>query len=121
MADSSLTQVHIPPNDRAIATAVNTTLRSLGSAVGTSLSGAIIQQHLRIRLKEIAHGDEHLEHVLKDIRDSLDANKLLPPYLQVSVRDSYAEATSFVFGAQICSFMLAFCGSLGMKEIDLEE
>ncbi len=120
MADPSRTQVHIPPADRAIATACNTTLRSLGSAVGTSLSGAIIQQRLCTRLKDIAHGDEHLKEVLEDVRNSLDAIKLLPPYLQISVRGSYAGATSFAFGAQMCSFILAFLGSLGMREIDLE-
>ena len=120
-ADLNPTQFHIPPADRAIATACNATLRSLGSAVGTSLSGAIIQQRLRVGLKDIAHGDRSLEEALEDVRNSLDAIKLLPPQLQVSVRDSYAGATRFAFGSQMCSFIIAFLGSLGMKEIDLEE
>ncbi len=120
MADRSSTKVHIPPVDRAIATACNITFRSLGAALGTSLSGAVIQQRLRIRLEGIANGDEALEKALEDVRNSLDAIKMLPPRLQASVRESYAGATRWAFGVQMCSFVVAFLGGLGMKEVDLD-
>ena len=40
--------------------------------------------------------------------------------LHPSVRDSYAGATKWAFAVQMGSFVVAFLGGLGMKEVDLD-
>ena len=92
IADLCRTKVDIPSADRAIATGCNIELRSLGAALRTSLPRAFIQQRLRIRHGEITHGDKSVKKALEDVRNNLDAMKLLPVQLQASVRDNRAFA-----------------------------
>lgn len=90
--------------DQAVATACSFLFRSLGSAVGVSLVGVLIQHVLQMRLRsslEFAEADR----ILGSISQSLDTIKDLPPALRTVVRDYYGSGIQAGFA--MCVALLA--------------
>ena len=79
--------------DLAAVTASSYLFRSLGSVVGLSLSSTVIQQSLRGQLAERLESGKDTEHIIQQIRESLDYIKTLEPGMAEIVRKCYAVAT----------------------------
>ena len=109
---------NVEKSDQAIATACFYVFTQLGSAVGTSVAGTIIQNVLRTRLNDLSvSGDvSGAVDAISNARDSLDFVKQLPPELQVVVRGIYASAIMFSFVYSMGDFVLAFLCTTGIKE-----
>ncbi|KAL9129668.1 MAG: hypothetical protein Q9217_001947 [Psora testacea] len=97
------------PEDQAIATACSYLFRSLGSVVGLSLAATVVQQSLRMQLEDRLGSGEDAEHIVKNVRESLEYVKGLSPELQVTVRQCYGSATRHGF---IMMFGLVFCAAI---------
>lgn len=102
---------NVPKSDQAIATACFFVFTQLGSAVGTSVGGTIIQTVLRIRLSDISIGED-----ISNARDNLDFVKSLAPELQKIVRDIYASATGYSFYFSMGNCVLALLCAIGIRE-----
>lgn len=109
---------NVEKSDQAIATACFYVFTQLGSAVGTSVAGTIIQNVLRTRLNDLSVGDDVPGAIdaISNARDSLDFVKHLPPELQVVVRGIYASAIGFSFVYSMGDFVLAFLCATGIRE-----
>ena len=85
--------------DLGVATSASAFLRSLGSALGVALSGAILTSRLRGTAAAGAAGAQDLDHIAQ-----------LPPALHAAVVGAYAHALSatFLAGAAIagCAFVV---------------
>ncbi|KAL9025148.1 MAG: hypothetical protein Q9196_005984 [Gyalolechia fulgens] len=95
--------------DQAVATASSFLFRSLGSAIGVSLVGLVIDQVLGAKIRA-ALDPQDADQILGKIKSSLDFIKLLRPELQIAVRESYSAALQS--GFVMCSALLAisaFC------------
>ena len=92
--------------DQAVATACSFLFRSLGSAVGVSLVGVLIQGVLKTRL-EASLSPEDADRILHDLAQSLDSIKELSPSLRDIVRDSYGGGIQAGFA--MCMGFLVMC------------
>lgn len=107
---------NVSNTDQAIALSLFYTSIQLGSAIGTSITGTIIQNGLRVRLGTLFQDDPAGRDIATWARDSLDFINHLTPTVQAMVRRIYAEAVD-----QACYFILinlglAFCCALCIKE-----
>ena len=99
------------PEDQAIATACSYLFRSLGTVAGISLLNAILQQQLRTRLQVILGNGEEAEHVIQEVRQSLEYIKNLDPSTARLVRIAYAGSIRFAFGTIIMAVFASFISS----------
>lgn len=83
----------------------------MGSAVGTSIGGIIIQSVLRARLSDIS-----IEEDISHARDNLDFVKRLAPEVQVIVRGIYSLAIRYSFIFALGNFVLAILCVIGVRE-----
>lgn len=100
------------PADQAVATACSYLFRSLGSVVGLSLSATVVQQSLRIQLRDRLKSGKDAEHIVNRVRQSLDYIKTLDPEAREIVRQCYGTATragfALMLGIVACA-MLSSC------------
>ena len=91
--------------DQAIATACSYLFRSLGSVVGLSLSAAVVQQSLKMELREHLGSGKEAALIERHVRESLDYIKTLKPNLQIIVRECYGSSVrnAFIFAIVIAS------------------
>ena len=78
--------------DQAIATACTYLFRSLGSVVGVSLSATVVQQSLKMQLRDRLKQGKDADSIERNIRQSLDYINTLPPRIQVIARECYGNA-----------------------------
>ena len=95
------------PKDQAIATACSYLFRSLGSAIGLSISSTVVQQSLRTQLREKLSGDQ-ADEIVERVRQSLEYIIELDPATRELVRLCYQKATNAAFGLAV----VLVCGSL---------
>ena len=100
---------NISNTDQAIALACFYTFSQLGSAIGTSITGTIIQNVLRARLGRLFKDDPAGKNIASRARYSLDYIDHLAPALQESVRKIYAEAEGQAFYFILMDLALGFC------------
>lgn len=86
------------PSDMAIVTACSYLFRSLGSAVGVSLSAALVQQRLRDQLAKMLGDGEETDKIVQGVRESLEYLEKLSPEVREVVRQCYQKAVSASFG-----------------------
>ena len=86
------------PQDQAIATACSYLFRSLGSIVGLSLSSTVVQQSLRIQLRDRLRSGKDADQIVRRVRESLDYIKTLDPEVKEMVRQSYGSAVRAGYG-----------------------
>ena len=102
------------PADQAVATACSYLFKSLGSAIGVSLSTTVVDEVLRKNLRQSLGSGKDADNIVQGVRQSLDHIKTLPKETAYIVRDCYGKATRaafaltvlIVFGAAISSFFI---------------
>ncbi|KAK2467212.1 hypothetical protein APHAL10511_000761 [Amanita phalloides] len=106
---------HAGPADQASATAVSFLFRSLGSVLGLSAGGTLIQSTLRYLLQRRLSRDD-VQEIVKCVRQSLSCLNKLDPGTKATVVQSYAEAiqVTFLFTAAVAT--LAMLSSLFIEE-----
>ncbi|KAL8651875.1 MAG: hypothetical protein Q9210_003011 [Variospora velana] len=87
--------------DQAVATACSYLFRTMGSVVGLSLSATVVQQSLRNQLQERLNSGKDAEEVVRQVRQSLDYIKTLPPEVKQVVKECYSHATRDGFGLML--------------------
>ena len=88
-------------DDQAVATACSYLFRSLGSVIGLSLSATVVQQSLRMQLRDRLKSGKDAEEIVKSVRESLDYIKTLEPDVREIVRQCYGTATRAGFGLML--------------------
>ncbi|KAL9710035.1 hypothetical protein Ac2012v2_007097 [Leucoagaricus gongylophorus] len=96
--------------DQAIATAVSYLFRSMGSVIGLSISGTLVQSTLRSVLYRTLHG-KNVERVVHRVRESLDYLAELDLETQLVVRSAYADAVHNVLIFSVSMAMAAMISS----------
>ena len=107
----ALTVNSVPKSDQAIATACFYVFTQVGSAVGSSIGGMIIQSVLRARLSDVSIGED-----ISHARDNLDFVKHLAPEVQKIVRDIYSSAIGYSFDFALGNCLLACLCVVGIRE-----
>ncbi|KAF4627847.1 hypothetical protein G7Y89_g10304 [Cudoniella acicularis] len=79
------------PSDQAIATACTYLFRSLGSVTGVSLSATVVQQSLRMNLREALKDGKEVDEIVDRVRQNLDYIGTLPPAVGRLVRGEEVE------------------------------
>lgn len=88
---------------------------SLGSVVGLSLSATVIQQSLRIQLRDrLSHGED-VGRIVQKVRESLEYIKTLEPETREIVRLCYGIATTNGFGFMLGVVSFAMLSSCALR------
>lgn len=90
------------PADQAVATACSYLFRSLGSVVGLSVSSTVVQQTLKIQLRDRLESGKDADIIVSRVRESLDYIKTLEPDVREIVRQCYGSATRAGFALMLC-------------------
>lgn len=104
------------PSDMAIVTACSYLFRSLGSAVGVSLSAALVQQRLRDQLAKMLGDGDETERIVQGVRESLEYLEKLTPEVREVVRQCYQKAVSSSFGLAAIVVMASVLSSIFVVE-----
>ncbi|KAL8962723.1 MAG: hypothetical protein Q9193_000910 [Seirophora villosa] len=102
--------------DQAVATACSYLFRTMGSVVGLSLSSTVVQQSLRNQLQERLNSGKDAEEVVRQVRQSLDYIKTLPPDVRQVVQDCYSHATRDGFGLMLGITFFAMLSAWFIRE-----
>ncbi|MCJ1341756.1 hypothetical protein MMC09_007053 [Bachmanniomyces sp. S44760] len=103
-------------DDQAVATACSYLFRSLGSVIGLSLSATVVQQSLRMQLRDRLKSGKDAEEIVKSVRESLDYIKTLEPDVREIVRQCYGTATRAGFGLMLGIVAFAMFSSFFIRE-----
>ena len=95
---------NVSADEQAVATACSYLFRALGSVLGISLATTIVQQSLKIELRERLRGDRDVDKIAKRVRESLGYIDTLDPKIQAIVRDCYG------FAIRNCFVLLTIIG-----------
>jgi MFS family permease len=115
--------------DLGIATSSNTFFRSLGGAFGTAIFGTILNQQVSSNLRSgfanlESNNPDQLANLDPSLIDSLQNNTeaiaTLPPLVEVTVLESFAEAFQTVFWVALPVVLLGFVFALFLKEKPLQ-
>lgn len=107
--------------DQAVATACTYLFRSLGSVVGISIGGTLIQQVLRKELGSHLKSGHKADKIVERVRQSLDYINELDPKTRELVRICYQKAETAVFALAIVVSAGAIISALFMKEKKLSK
>ena len=78
--------------------------RSLGSAIGISFSGIILQHFLRDGLREALKDGEGADRIIRHVLQSLEYTRKLDGKLQDIVEATYNDAIRMTILFQLCLF-----------------
>jgi hypothetical protein len=109
------------PKDQAVATACTYLFRSLGSAIGVSLSATAVQQSLRTQLRSSLKSGKEADKIVDKVRHSLDYIKKLEPHTREIVMKCYQKATSASFGLSIAFVVASLVASFWIREKKLSK
>lgn len=102
--------------DTAVVVASSYLFRSLGSAIGISVSSAVLQQVLRSELAARLGGGEAAREVEEAVRKDLGAIRDLPVAVARQVRDGYRMALGAAAGPSVLVCALAVVATLFVRE-----
>ncbi|KAK9418726.1 putative Major facilitator superfamily domain-containing protein [Seiridium unicorne] len=85
--------------DHAVCASTVYLIRSLGTVWGVSITSAILQTTLSVRLPEALSDVPNKWEVIDDIRHSVDALRQLPPDIQLKARLVYYQGLQYSFAA----------------------
>ncbi|KAI9783018.1 MAG: hypothetical protein M1816_001632 [Peltula sp. TS41687] len=102
--------------DQAVATACSYLFRSMGSVLGVSLSSTVVQQSLRVHLRQSLGSGKDADEIVKGVRRSLDFLKSLSPEKSQVVRNCYGKATQAGFILNTCVVAGATISAFWIKE-----
>ena len=95
---------NVSPADQAVASACAFLFRSLGAAVGVSLIGVLIQNVLKMQLRD-SFPPQEADQIAQGIAQSLDSIQDLPPLIRATVRECYGKGIQTGFA--MCLVLLA--------------
>ncbi|KAI0971654.1 MFS multidrug transporter [Xylaria arbuscula] len=108
------------PENTAVVIACSYLFRSLGAAIGISVSMATLQQMLRVNLADKLGGADRAREIEEQVRLSLDYIRRLDPDVAAMVRKSYAIATQWSFLPVTAFLILAIVSSIFIRENKLD-
>ena len=94
--------------------------RSLGSAIGISISGTIVQKSLQTNLERALQSGPSTDDIVKGVRESLAYIRQLEPDVQRIVRTEYGASVRMAFTFQTVFFFAAFLASGWIREKKLD-
>jgi hypothetical protein len=98
-------------SDHAVSASTTYLIRSLGNVWGVSVSSAIIQTTLSVRLPEALSHVPDKDQIIDDIRHSIEALRHLPPDVQLAARFVYYDGLRYAFAASTLITACAVCAS----------
>ena len=102
-------------------TACSYLFRSLGSVVGISLGAAILQQFLRIFLRQTLSDHADVDIILQHVRESLEYIDTLDPSVREVVRMCYGTAMRVTFVVNFCLAIVSALTSWFINDKDLSK
>ncbi|PGH14328.1 hypothetical protein AJ79_03150 [Helicocarpus griseus UAMH5409] len=101
---------------QAVVTSASYAFRSTGSSIGITAASAVFQNLLKRGLWSRFGDKEDAAHMIRKIRDSLDAINKVPADWRPGVMDAYMDALRGVFVSMLGLAVLGLLASLFMKE-----
>ncbi|KAL7955908.1 major facilitator superfamily domain-containing protein [Trichoderma compactum] len=86
-------------SDHAVSASTTYLVRSLGTVWGVSITSAIVQNTLSVRLPQVLSEVPDKWRIIDEIRHSVEALRTLPPDIQLSARLVYYDGLRLAFGA----------------------
>ncbi|VUC27165.1 unnamed protein product [Clonostachys rosea] len=93
--------------DHAVSASTVYLIRSLGAVWGVSITSAIVQTTLSVRLPDALSGISDKWRVIDDIRHSVEALKTLPPDVQLKARLVYFDGIHYAFASVVVAGAIA--------------
>ncbi|CAH0038614.1 unnamed protein product [Clonostachys solani] len=93
--------------DHAVSASTVYLIRSLGAVWGVSITSAIVQTTLSVRLPDALGGISDKWRVIDDIRHSVEALKTLPPDVQLKARLVYFDGIHYAFASVVVAGAIA--------------
>ncbi|QGI65834.1 hypothetical protein CEK26_009784 [Fusarium fujikuroi] len=98
--------------DHAVTASTVYLIRSLGTVWGVSVTSAIVQTTLSVRLPDALSDVADKWRVIEQIRHSVDYIRQLPPDVQLRARLVYYHGLRYAFGASTAVALLGLCAAL---------
>ncbi|CVK90629.1 major facilitator family transporter fnx1 [Fusarium globosum] len=98
--------------DHAVTASTVYLIRSLGTVWGVSVTSAIVQTTLSVRLPDALSDVADKWRVIEQIRHSVDYIRQLPPDVQLRARLVYYDGLRYAFGASTAVALLGLCAAL---------
>ncbi|KAI8682968.1 MFS domain-containing protein [Fusarium sp. Ph1] len=98
--------------DHAVTASTVYLIRSLGTVWGVSVTSAIVQTTLSVRLPDALSEVPDKWRIIDQIRHSVDSIRHLPPDIQLKARLVYYDGLKYAFGASTAVALLGFCAAL---------
>ncbi|KAK8055951.1 major facilitator superfamily transporter [Apiospora rasikravindrae] len=102
-------------SDHAVSASTVYLIRSLGTVWGVSITSAIIQTTLSVRLPEALSDVPNKWTIIDDVRHSVDALLRLPPDVQLKARHIYYAGLHYSFAASSACAVIALCAALAAR------
>ncbi|RSL96599.1 hypothetical protein CEP52_011366 [Fusarium oligoseptatum] len=98
--------------DHAVTASTVYLIRSLGTVWGVSVTSAIVQTTLSVRLPDALSEVSDKWTIIDQIRHSVDSIRHLPPDVQLKARLVYYDGLKYAFGASTAVALLGLCAAL---------
>ncbi|KAH8677168.1 major facilitator superfamily-domain-containing protein [Ilyonectria robusta] len=98
--------------DHAVSASTVYLIRSLGTVWGVSVTSAIVQTTLSVRLPDALSEVPDKWRIIDEIRHSVDVIRHLPPNVQLKARLVYYDGLRYAFGASTAVACLGICAAL---------
>ncbi|KAI0104481.1 MFS general substrate transporter [Daldinia grandis] len=98
--------------DHAVSASTVYLIRSLGTVWGVSITSAIVQTTLSIRLPTVLNDVPDKWRIIDAIRHSAETLRELPPDIQLKARMVYYDGLRYSFTASTVFAIIAFCAAL---------
>ncbi|KAK6864831.1 hypothetical protein PG995_001359 [Apiospora arundinis] len=108
-------------SDHAVSASTVYLIRSLGTVWGVSITSAIIQTTLSVKLPEALSDVPNKWTVIDDVRHSVDALLHLPPDVQLKARHVYCTGLHYSFAASSACALVALSAALIAREKGLRK
>ncbi|OTA61617.1 MFS general substrate transporter [Hypoxylon sp. EC38] len=98
--------------DHAVSSSTVYLIRSLGTVWGVSISSAIVQTTLSVRLPVVLRDIPDKWRIIDAIRHSVETLRDLPPDIQLKARMAYYDGLRYSFAASTAFAVIAFCAAM---------
>ncbi|KAL7622434.1 hypothetical protein AAE478_007939 [Parahypoxylon ruwenzoriense] len=99
-------------SDHAVSSSTVYLIRSLGTVWGVSITSAIVQTTLSVRLPDALGDVPDKWRVIDAIRHSIEALRELPPDIQLKARMVYYEGLRYSFAASTAFAVISLCAAM---------
>ncbi|UKZ83775.1 hypothetical protein TrVFT333_011588 [Trichoderma virens FT-333] len=98
-------------SDHAVSASTTYLVRSLGTVWGVSITSAIVQNTLSVRLPWVLSEVPDKWRIIDEIRHSVEALRTLPPDIQIKARLVYYDGLRLAFGATTLVAAIGVCAA----------